>query len=101
MKNKSIVTVTSVALGTAGIVMATFVGTRLEAGGEACARQAKIAKPQLTLGSVELTLGTKGGQRFKAGEKPVFELTAYNTSSEPARFSTCVSMSYYTIASSF
>jgi len=91
MKTKDILTVTSVALGTATLTVATFWSGPLDAGIDT-ALPATIAKPSLVSHGVEMTIAAAGGQVFKAGEQPVFELTAVNTTNQAASASVCVAM---------
>jgi hypothetical protein len=92
MKTKDILTITTVALGTATLTVAAFWAGPIEAGGDADAASAKIAKPQLVSHGVEMTLAATGGRVFKAGDQPEFELTALNTTNQPASVSVCVTM---------
>jgi hypothetical protein len=92
MKTKDILTITTVALGTATLTVAAFWAAPIEAGSDADTPPAKIAKPQLISHGVEMTLTSAGGQAFKAGDQPEFELTALNTTNQPANVSVCVSM---------
>ena len=39
-----------------------------------------------------MTLAPAGGRVFKAGDQPEFELTALNTTNQPASASVCVTM---------
>ena len=91
MKAKDILTVTSVALGTATLTVATFWSGPLDAGIDA-APPATIAKPSLVSHGVEMTIAAVGGQVFKAGEQPVFELTAVNRTNQDAGAAVCVAM---------
>jgi hypothetical protein len=91
MKAKDILTVTSVALGTATLTVATFWSGSLDAGIDA-APPATIAKPSLVSHGVEMTIAAVGSQVFKAGEPPVFELTAVNTTNQDASAAVCVAM---------
>jgi hypothetical protein len=92
MKTKDILTIMTVAFGTATLTVAAFWAGSLDAGSDADAPSAKIAKPQLVSHGVELTLALAGGRVFKAGEQPEFELTALNTTNQPASVSVCVTM---------
>jgi hypothetical protein len=92
MKIKDILTITTVALGTATLTVAAFWAGPIEAGGDADAPPAKIAKPRLISRGVEMTLAPADGRVFKAGEAPEFELTALNTTNQPASVSVCVTM---------
>ena len=92
MKTKDILTITTVALGTATLTLAAFWAGPLEAGGDADAPPAKIAKPRLISRGVEMTLAPASGRVFQAGDAPEFELTALNTTNQPASVSVCVTM---------
>ena len=92
MKTKDILTITTVALGTATLTVAAFWAGPIDAGSDADAPPAKIAKSRLVSHGVELTLASAGGRAFKAGDQPEFELTALNTTNQPASVSVCVTM---------
>jgi hypothetical protein len=92
MKTKDILTITTVALGTATLTVAAFWAGPIEAGSDADTPSAKIAKSRFLCHGVELTLASAGGRPFKAGDQPEFELTALNTTNQPASVSVCVSM---------
>ena len=92
MKTKDILTITTVALGTATLTVAAFWAGPIEAGGDADAPTAKIAKSRFLSHGVEMTLAPAGGRVFKAGDQPEFELTALNPTNQPASVSICVSM---------
>jgi hypothetical protein len=81
MKKNDIVTIATVALGTATLTVLTFWSCPLGAGPEETLA-AKIAQPKLVAHGVELTLTTAAGRTFKAGDEPVFELKAVNTTCE-------------------
>ena len=92
MNTKDILTITTVALGTATLTVAAFWAGPIEAGGDADTPPSKIAKSRFVSHGVELTLAPAGGRIFKAGDQPEFELTALNTTSQPASASVCVTM---------
>ncbi|MGO8925457.1 MAG: hypothetical protein ACLQU3_00835 [Limisphaerales bacterium] len=92
MKTKDILTITTVALGTATLTVAAFWAAPIEAGSDADTPPAKLAKPQLISHGVEMTLASAGGRVFKAGDQPEFELTALNTTNQLANVSVCVTM---------
>src|SRR5512136_1541233 len=92
MKAKDILTITTVALGTATLTVAAFWAGSIEAGNDADAPPAKIAKSRLVSHGVELTLAPAGGRVFKAGDQPEFELTALNTTKEAANVSVGVTV---------
>ncbi len=84
MKNNDLVTIATVALGTATLTVLLFGSASLEAGNDGPPPTAKIAKPKLVSHGIEFTLATPKGQTFKTGDEPVFELTAINSTSESA-----------------
>ena len=92
MKTKDIMTITTVALGTATLTVAAFWAGPIEAGGDADAPSAKIAKSLFVSHGVEMTLAPAGGRVFQAGDQPEFALTALNTTAEPAGVSVRVTM---------
>ncbi len=92
MNTKNIATIASVALGTATLTVLTFWSGSLDAGNEQEDRAAKIAKPKLVANGVEMTLATAGAQTFKAGDEPVFELQAVNTTDESATVAVLLAM---------
>lgn len=92
MNTKDILTITTVALGTATLTVAAFWASPIKAGNDADTPPAKIAKSRLVSHDVEMTLASAAGREFKAGEQPKFELTALNTTNQPARVSVCVTM---------
>ena len=83
---KDLLTITTVALGTATLTVATLWSPPLEAGAEADAPLAAVVHSRLATHGVELSLAPAGGKRFKAGDEPEFELTAVNTNLQPASF---------------
>jgi hypothetical protein len=92
MKTKDILTVTTVALGTATLTVAAFWASPIEAGDDADTSPAKIAKSRLVSHDVEVTIALAAGRIFKAGDQPEFELTALNTTNHSASMSVCVTM---------
>ena len=92
MKTKDILTTATVALGTATLTVAAFWASPMEAGNDADAPPAKLAKARFVSHGVEMTLASADGRVFKAGDRPEFELTALNTTNQPASVSVCVSM---------
>jgi hypothetical protein len=84
MKAKDVLTIATVALGTATITVLTFWSPGLEAGNEDNPLAALIAKPKLVADGIEMTLATAEGRTFKAGEQPVFDLKAINTTGQHA-----------------
>jgi hypothetical protein len=92
MKTKDILTITTAALGTATLTVAAFWAGPIEAGSEADTPPSNIAKPRFVSRGVEMTLSATGGRVFQAGDQPEFELTALNTTDQPASASVCVSL---------
>ena len=92
MKTKDILTITTVALGTAMLTVAAFWAGPSEAGGDADAPSAKIARSRFVSHGVEMTLASASGRVSKAGDQPEFELTALNTTNQLASVSVCVTM---------
>ena len=92
MKTKDILTIATAALGTATLTVAAFWAGPIDAGNDADAPPAKIAKSRLVSRGVEMALAPAGGRTFKAGDQPEFELTALNTTNQPASVSVCVTM---------
>lgn len=92
MKTKDIMTITTVALGTATLTVAAFWAGHLEAGSDADTPSAQIAKSRFVAHGVELTLASSAGRGFQAGDQPELELTALNTTNQPASLAVCVTM---------
>ena len=92
MQTKDVWTIAATALGTATLTVVAFWAGPIDAGNDADAPPAKIAKAKLVSHGVELTLAPAGGRVFKAGEQPGFELTALNTTTQPASAGACVTM---------
>jgi hypothetical protein len=84
MQTKDLLTIATTALGTATLTVAGFWAGPLGAGSEADAPPAIIANARLVSHGVELGLAPAGARAFKAGEQPEFELTAVNTTDQPA-----------------
>jgi hypothetical protein len=95
MKTKDILTITTVALGTATLTVAAFWAGPIEAGSDADASPANIAKARLVAHGVEMILAPADGRVFKAGDQPEFELTAINTTQQPASASVQVTMTSF------
>jgi hypothetical protein len=92
MKTNDLVTILSMALGTAAATVLGFWSGPLEAGSDGPPLAAKIARPRLVASGVELTLTAAGGRIFKAGDEPEFELQAVNTTAAPATVTVRISM---------
>ena len=92
MKTKDILTITTVALGTAMLTVAAFWAGPIEAGSDADAPPAKIANSRLLSHGVEMTIAPASGRAFRAGDQAEFELTALNTTNQAASASVCVTM---------
>lgn len=92
MKTKDLLTIGSVALGTATLTVLTFWSDCLEAGDEQEALQATISRPKLVMSGVEMSLVTADGRVFKAGDEPAFQLQAVNTTDAPANVDVWVAL---------
>ena len=92
MKTKDLLPIATAALGTASLTVVTFWAGPIDAGNDADAPPPKLAKSLLISRGVELALAPAGGRTFKAGDQPEVELTALNTTSQPASASVCVTM---------
>lgn len=92
MKTKDLLTIGSVALGTATLTVLTLWSDSLEAGNERPELAATISKPKLVSNGVEMTLAAAEGRIFKAGDEPVFQLEAINTTGAPATVDIWVAM---------
>ena len=95
MTTKDLVMIGTAAIGTATLTVAAFWARPLDAGNDADTPPPKIAKPLLVTRGVELALAPAGGRVFQAGDQPAFELTALNTTHQPASVSLCVTMSTF------
>lgn len=82
MKTKDILTITTVAVGTAALTVVTFWSNPLNAGLDPEGPATKIKQPKLVCNGLELSLVHPGSQAIKAGDRPQFELTAVNTARE-------------------
>ena len=92
MKTKDLLTIATAALGTATLTVIAFWAGPLDAGNDADAPPAKLPRARLVSRGVELGLAPVGGRTFKAGDQPKFELTALNTTDQPASVSVCVTL---------
>src|SRR5512140_1969037 len=90
MKRKDLLTIATVAVGTATLTVAAFWARPIEAGAEVDAPPAKINQSRLVARGIEMTLTSASGQLYQAGDQPKFELTALNTSAQPAEASVFV-----------
>jgi len=79
MKTHNVMTIGSVALGTAILTVLAFWSPSLEAGRDGDALAAKIANPKLVSNGIEMTVVAAGTGIFSRGDEPVFELRAVNT----------------------
>jgi hypothetical protein len=84
MKTKDLMTIATVALGTASLTVMAFWSDPLAADNEGSVPAAAIMKPKLVSHGVEMTLAAAETRTFQAGDEPRFDLTAINTSGEPA-----------------
>jgi hypothetical protein len=92
MTTKDIITIATAALGTATLTVAGFWAGPIDAGNDTEAPPAKIAKARLLAHGVDLALVPAGGRTFRAGDQAEFELTALNTTDQPASVEVGVSM---------
>jgi len=88
---KDILTITSVALGTAALTVLAFWSAPIEAGNEN-GQAPKVAQPKLAANGIEMTLVAAEGKTFLAGDEPAFALTAVNTTAQPATATLLVMM---------
>ena len=79
MNTKDLLTITTVALGTAALTVTAFLGNTLDAEGDSHALTATLAKSELVANDIKLTFTAAEGRTFKAGDEPAFVLTAINT----------------------
>jgi hypothetical protein len=91
MKTNDLLTVTTVAVGTAALTVLTLWPSTLDAGNDSQV-PAQIAKPKLVSRGVEMTLVTADGKVPKAGDVPVLELTAVSFTNVSTRVSARVTM---------
>jgi hypothetical protein len=87
---KDILTITSVALTTATLTVLAFWSAPLEADNEA--KAPTVAQPKLVANGIEMTLVAAEGKTLQVGDKPQFQLTAINTTTEPATTQVAVSL---------
>ncbi|MEI6654690.1 MAG: hypothetical protein WCP45_07985 [Verrucomicrobiota bacterium] len=92
MKTQDLMTVVTVAVATASLTVMTFWSGALNAGDDANKPAAQIAKPKLLAHGIEMTLAAVDGRTLSAGEEPVFELTAVNTTGEATTASIHIAM---------
>jgi hypothetical protein len=92
MKRTDFITITTVALGTATLTLATFWSGQLGAGAEGDALPPRIEKPRLVSHGIEFTLAAADACRLRAGDQPVLELTAFNTTDAANTGGVCATM---------
>ncbi len=92
MKTKDLMTVMTVAVATASLTVMTFWSGALNAGDDEGKPAAQNAKPKLLAHGIEMTLAAADDRTLTAGEEPVFELTAVNTTGEAATASIHIAM---------
>jgi hypothetical protein len=90
MKTQDIALIGCVAVATATLTVAVFLPNSLDAGNDL--QPGKINHPKLVSGGVELALTAAGHRTFTAGEEPVFELQAVNTTDQNAEVTVRVAM---------
>ena len=98
MKANDLLTIATAALGTATLTVTAFWAGPLDAGNDAEAPAPMIAKTRLISRGIELGLSPAGGRTFQAGDQPEFELTAINTTDQPASVSVGVTMTASSLA---
>lgn len=98
MNTKDLLTISTAAIATAALTVATLGGGSTEAGGDAAAPAAKITAPSLVTHGVTLTLNAKDNRVFKTGEQPEFELKAMN-GTQPATVHVALELNSTTMAS--
>ncbi len=92
MKTKDLTTILSVAVATASLTVMGFWSGALNAGDDTGKPAAQIEKPKLVTHGIELTVAAADGVTFKAGDEPVFDLTATNTTDAPATAAVRIAM---------
>lgn len=92
MKTTDLMTIVTAALATAALTVTTFWSGPLEADNPGDNPATRIAKPTLVAHGIEMTLAAPTDRTFIAGEEPVFELTAVNTTDQPSAASVSVSV---------
>ncbi len=88
IKTKDILTMASVALGTATLTVAAFLEKPLNAGDESLLS----ITPKLVINNIVVTMPADPNQHFKAGDKPEFEICAVNTVNRPVQATFIMSM---------
>jgi hypothetical protein len=101
MKKKDVLTITTVALGTAALTVVTFWSGPIDAGTDPEGPAVKIVQPKCITGGMEWSLNYPGKQQIKVGDQPQFELTAVNLSKERKTANICVVMTGTAPASPF
>lgn len=84
MKINDLMTIASVALTTATLTLINFWPATLDADDHDNTPSTAIAQPKLLAHGIGMTLATAHGRTFTAGDQPQLELTATNTTGEPA-----------------
>jgi hypothetical protein len=92
MKTNNFTAIGSAALVTATLTVALFLPGFVNAGNGSDIANARIAQPRLVSHGAQLTLAAAESGVFKAGDAPVFELTATNTTSQAEELSVRVYM---------
>ena len=87
MKNNDLMTIVTVALTTAVLTVINFWPATLDADDHDTTPTTTIAQPKLVARGIEMALATAHGRTFGAGEEPLLELTAANTTGDPATVS--------------
>ena len=92
MKANDLLVTMTVAVGTAALTVLTLWPGSVDAGNDTVL-PAQIPTPKLVSRGIELTLKTANGQAPKAGDAPVFELTAVSLTNRPSQVCARVTMS--------
>ncbi len=92
MKTEDLLHIATVAIATATLTVTSFWAGPTEAGREADTPGPSISKPRLVSHGLEFTVATPGSRVFKAGDQPLFELTACNITNETATTSLSLAM---------
>jgi hypothetical protein len=92
MKSKDLMTIGTVALGTAAVTVAAMLGGSMEAGNGPDGTTAQITHPTFLTHGVRVSVAPAEDRIWKAGDEPVFTLNAVNESQAPTTAVLKVSM---------
>ena len=93
MKIKDILTIGSVAMGTAALTVVTFWSHPINAGLESEGPITMIPQAKLVCHDIELGVTTENGKAVRDGENPRFTLTAVNKAATSQTAHICISVS--------